>query len=97
MSAGETREFPIPMSSCGVPDTAQGYSLNIGVVTPGPLEYLTVWPAGQSMPTVGTLNSPGAGIVSDAAIVPAGSGGAISIFVSNATDVIIDIDGYFAP
>ena len=97
MSAGETREFPIPLSSCGVPDTAQGYSLNIGVVTPGPLEYLTVWPAGQSMPTVGTLNSPGAGIVSDAAIVPAGTGGAISLFVSNLTDVIIDIDGYFAP
>jgi hypothetical protein len=35
--------------------------------------------------------------VSDAAIVPAGANGGIDIFVSDATDVIIDIDGYFAP
>jgi hypothetical protein len=79
------------------PPTMAGYSLNIGVVTPGPLEYLTVWPTGVSMPTVGTLNSPGAGIVSDAAIVPAGTSGSINVFVSNTTDVIIDINGYFAP
>ena len=45
---------------------------------------------------VGTLSSQGAGIVSDAAIVPAGTGGAISIFVADTTDVIIDINGYFA-
>jgi hypothetical protein len=97
MSAGATRDFPIPMSSCGVPATAQAYSLNIGVVTPGPLAVLETWPAGQPQPLVGTLNSPQAGIVSDAAIVPAGTNGAISIYVSNTTDVIIDIDGYFAP
>jgi Beta-propeller repeat len=97
MSAGSTRDFPIPSSSCSVPASAQAYSLNIGVVTPGPLAFLEAWPAGQPQPLVGTLNSPQAGIVSNAAIVPAGVNGAISIYVSNTTDVIIDIDGYFAP
>jgi hypothetical protein len=97
MSAGSTRDFPIPMSSCGVPASAQAFSLNIGVVTPGPLAVLETWPAGQPQPLVGTLSSPQAGVVSDAAIVPAGANGAISIYVSNTTDVIIDIDGYFAP
>jgi len=29
--------------------------------------------------------------------VPAGTGGAISVFASNATDLLIDINGYFAP
>jgi hypothetical protein len=29
--------------------------------------------------------------------VPAGTGGAVSVFVSDATDVIVDINGYFAP
>jgi hypothetical protein len=67
------------------------------VVTAGRLEYLTVWPAGQTMPTVATLGAPTAGIASDAAIVPAGTNGGIDVFVSNTTDVIIDIDGYFAP
>ena len=96
MSAGTTRNFPVPSSDCNVPATAQAYSLNIGVVTPGPLAYLTAWPTGQTQPVVGTLSSQGAGIVSDAAIVPAGTGGAISIFVADTTDVIIDINGYFA-
>jgi hypothetical protein len=73
------------------------YSLNIGVVTPGPLGFLTVWPAGQSMPTVGTLSASAPGIVSDAALVPAGIDGAINVFVADTTDIIIDIDGYFAP
>ena len=33
----------------------------------------------------------------NAAIVPAGTGGAINIFASNSTDLVIDINGYFAP
>jgi hypothetical protein len=97
MTAGSTRDFPIPSSSCGVPASAQAYSLNIGVVAPGPLGYLTTWAAGQPMPLVATLGAPEGGIVGDAAIVAAGANGAISVFVSNTTDVIIDIDGYFAP
>jgi hypothetical protein len=34
-------------------------------------------------------------VVANAAIVPAGTGGAVSVFVSNPTDVILDINGYF--
>jgi len=92
-----SRDFPIPSSSCGVPSTAQAYALNIAVIAPGPLGYLTTWPAGQSMPLVGTLAAPDGGIVGDAAIVPAGDDGAISVYVSDPTNLIIDIDGYFAP
>ena len=33
----------------------------------------------------------------NAAIVPAGARGAVSVFVSNTTNVVLDIDGYFAP
>ena len=85
MTAGSTRDFPIPSSSCGVPASAQAYSLNIGVVAPGPLGYLTTWAAGQPMPLVATLGAPEGGIVGDAAIVAAGANGAISVFVSNTT------------
>jgi hypothetical protein len=35
--------------------------------------------------------------VANAAIVPAGANGAVSIFVTDPTHVILDIDGYFAP
>jgi hypothetical protein len=94
---GATRSFQIPQSACAVPGTAQAYSLNITVIPPGPLGYLTVWPTGSAIPVVATLNSPNGAIVGNAAIMEAGTAGAISLFASNATDVVIDINGYFAP
>ena len=60
------------------------------------LGYLTVWPKGESQPTVSTLNNPTATIVANAAIVPAGTGGGIAIYAFNNTDLIVDINGYFA-
>ncbi len=35
--------------------------------------------------------------MANAAIVPAGTNGEVSIFVSDAAEVILDINGYFAP
>jgi hypothetical protein len=97
MTAGSTRSFPVFSSSCGVPATAQAYSLNITVVPPGMLDYLTTWPTGETMPGVSTLNDVSGAILANAAIVPAGPSGAINLFVSDTTNVIIDINGYFAP
>ncbi|HLJ49158.1 MAG TPA: FG-GAP-like repeat-containing protein [Bryobacteraceae bacterium] len=97
MTAGSTRSFPFRSSSCATLTTAQAYSLNITVVPRRSLSYLTSWPSGQTQPVVSTLNSPNGLIVANAAIVPAGANGAISIFVTDDTDVIIDINGYFAP
>lgn len=94
-TAGQKRDVPIPASGCGIPGTARAYSLNITVVPSGPLQYLTAWPTGLSQPNVSTLNSFEGRIVANAAIVPAGTGGAISVFVTNATHVIIDINGYY--
>lgn len=37
------------------------------------------------------------GVVANAAIVPAGNGGAIDVYVSDTTELVIDINGYFAP
>jgi len=98
MAANTTRNFTIPASACGIPSTAQGYALNITVVpTTGTLGFLTIWPAGQPQPLVSTLNSLDGRIKANAAIVPAGAGGAVSVFVTDQTHVIIDINGYFAP
>jgi hypothetical protein len=91
-----TREVPIPQSTCNIPSNAKGYSLNITIVPQGPLSYLTVWPTGQLQPLVSTLNSFEGKVVANAAIVPAGSNGSINIFVTDATNVIVDINGYFA-
>src|SRR5579872_1165169 len=96
IAGGTSRDVPVPSSPCSIPSGAQAYSLNITVVPPGPLTYLTVWPTGQTQPTVSTFNSFDGRIVANAAIVPAGTNGSISVFVSDATHVIIDINGYFS-
>jgi hypothetical protein len=67
------------------------------VVPTGYLDYLTTWPTGTPQPFVSTLNDPNATVVANAALVPAGTGGSISVFVTQQTDLIIDINGYFAP
>ncbi|MBL8218403.1 MAG: collagen-like protein [Bryobacterales bacterium] len=89
------REVPIPLSSCGIPVNARAYSLNFTVVPIVPLQYLTAWPTGQARPNVSTLNSPEGKLVSNAALVPAGLNGSISVFVTETAHVIIDINGYY--
>jgi subtilisin family serine protease/sugar lactone lactonase YvrE len=95
MAAGSSRSFPIPQSGCNIPATAQAYSLNVTAVPEGPLSYLTLWPTGQNQPFVSTLNSLNGNVVANAALVPAGFDGAVSVYVTNPTDVILDINGYF--
>jgi hypothetical protein len=66
----------------------------------GPVDYVSLWPAGSPQPFVSTLNDPEGLIVANAAIVPAGTGfGGVSVFNAgpSTTDVIIDMNGYFAP
>ncbi len=92
-----TRTFPILSSSCNVPAAAQAYSLNFTSVPQGTLGFLTTWPAGQTQPLVSTLNAPTGAVTANAAIVPAGTNGDISVFVTNNSNLVIDINGYFAP
>ncbi len=95
LTAASSRSFALSDSACGIPPTAQAYSLNVTVVPAGPLSFLTLWPTGQPQANVSTLNSWEGIVTANAAIIPAGAGGAVSIFVPNPTDVILDIDGYF--
>lgn len=46
--------FPVA-GRCGIPFTAQAYSLNVTSGPAGFLGYLTLWPTGLSQPVVSTL------------------------------------------
>jgi len=96
MPGGQQRDFPILKSNCKIPDSAKAYSFNFTAVPLVPLGYMTVWPSGQSQPLVSTLNAPTGTVTANAAIVPAGTGGDIDVYPSNDTDLVIDINGYFA-
>jgi len=92
------RSFPILSAPCGLPNTAQAYSLNYTAVPrPSGLGFITTWPTGQTQPLVSTLNAPTGATTANAAIVPSGTGGAVTVFASNDTDLVIDVNGYFAP
>ncbi|HVO60885.1 MAG TPA: Ig domain-containing protein [Terriglobales bacterium] len=99
ITGGTSRTFnPLVSTSCSLPNTAQAYSLNVTVVPKGNyLGYLTIWPTGVPQPVVSTLNSFDGRIKADAAIVGAGTAGAVSVYVTDTTDVVIDITGYFVP
>src|ERR1700693_131253 len=97
-TSGLTRSFTIPSGPCSGIPIAGAYSLNFTVVTMTGFGFLTAWPTGTAQPLVSTLDYVVAeGALANAAIVPASGIGAISVFVSIGTDVIIDINGYYAP
>jgi hypothetical protein len=97
LSAGSSRTLPLGSSSCNIPTTAQAYSLNFTVVPQATLGYLSAWPTGQSQPLVSTLNDLTGTIVANAAIVPAGTAGSIDVYATDTTDLVVDINGYYAP
>jgi len=96
MNGGETRTLALPQSNvCQIPSTAKAYVLNVTLVPRGPIDFVTVWPAGETRPEYWTVRSPDAQIVANSAIVKAGAAGAISVYASDNVDIIIDISGYF--
>ena len=99
LSAGSLRSFPVLSSTqCSIPSGAQAYSLNVTVLPPGPLGYLILWPEGQDQPNTVTVDDITGDIRNNAVIMPAGiSGGGVSAVVNATTDLVIDINGYYAP
>ena len=96
--AGTSQDFNVPsLGGCNIPSTATAYSLNVTVVPHRDLGYLTVWPTGEVQPTVSNMNSPDGRVKANAAIVPAGYQNNVSVYASDTTDVILDVNGYFTP
>lgn len=98
---GTYQSFELPQlaqaNGCANLSTASAYSLNVTVVPQGHLRYLTIWPTGASQPSVSLMNSQDGRVKANAAIVAAGGNRAVSVYATDTTDVILDIDGYFVP
>ncbi len=58
--------------------------------------YVTVWPAGQPMPTASVLNPTAQRTtVPNKVTVPVSGGGQINLYTLNPTDLIADVSGYY--
>ena len=104
IGAGFTQNFNLPqLAELGkfCPafslSAAAAYSLNVTLVpvNGGPVAYLTIWPTGETQPVVSLMNSLDGRIKANAAIVPAGASGQVSVYVTNTTNVLLDINAYF--
>jgi len=97
MGASQIRTITVPTSTrCNIPSSAQAYSLNFTVVPSGFLGYLSAWPTGnRPSPDVSILNSLTGQVIANAAVIPAGTSGSFDVFVTNVTEVVIDINGYY--
>ena len=99
LTAGQSRTIPVLSNTrCNLPSTAQAYSLNFTVVPTGFLGYISAWPTGNPPnPLVSILNDNTGTILANAAVVAAGTAGSIDVFATDQTQLIIDINGYYAP
>jgi hypothetical protein len=97
MSAGVPRNFTI-WGRCGIPATAEAVSFNFTVVNPVGPGFLKVYPQDGPQPVVSTLNYSAAQTIANAAVVPLGTGGGLTAIPGvSGFDLIIDVNGYYAP
>ena len=81
-----------------VPADASAVALNVTATGTSSASDLTVYPAGGAEPSTSNLNWVAGETVPNLVIVPVGSGGQVTF--ANAlgqTDVLADLEGYFAP
>src|SRR5271166_2156645 len=94
IQGGTSRSFAITEGACNVPSNAWGYSLNVTVVPAAHLGYLTVWPTAENQPTVSNLNSVDGRVKANAVtVLGSAERAAVSVFASDTTHVIVDING----
>jgi hypothetical protein len=97
MIADQQRNFPFA-GQCGIPGNAAAVSANFTVTSTQGLGFIQAFPQGDTPPTVSTLNYLGGQTIANAAIVPLGAGGGLTVIAGLAgTQLIIDVNGYYAP
>lgn len=81
----------------GVPaSNVAAVALNVVAVNPVGDGYLTVFPTGTTRPNASNVNFGPGQTISNSVVVKVGSGGQVTVLTSSrATDVVVDVTGYF--
>ena len=79
----------------GVPPDASAVSLNVTAVTATADGFLTVFPCGSAQPNASNLNFTTGSTVANGVIAKLGTGGAVCMYVSAGTHLIVDVNGSF--
>jgi murein DD-endopeptidase MepM/ murein hydrolase activator NlpD len=82
--------------SFGVPVDAVAVVVNVTAVDPVAAGFVTVWPAGDPMPTTSNLNVQAGVTSANLVVATLGRAGALSISISSGyADVLVDVVGWF--
>lgn len=98
LTAGQPREINVTGSgsTSGIPDTATTIVANVTATNPTQGSFLTVWPAGVQQPATSTINMAPGETIANLTTVLIGGNGKISVANAvGATDVIVDVVGYY--
>jgi hypothetical protein len=84
---------------CGLPAGTEAVSVNFTVVAAAGIpagSFLLAFPTGTPPPPTAIMTYGPGQVISNAAIVPLGTGDQMNVNVSGSTHVIMDVNGYFA-
>ena len=79
----------------GIPADASAVVLNVTVTDPAAAGFVTVFPCGAAQPTASNLNFVAGTTIPNAVITKIGDGGKVCLYTSQATQLIVDANGYF--
>ena len=94
VDAGQTLTIPVA-GVAGLPATSVGAQVNVTSVGTQADGFVTVWPCGSERPTSSNLNPVAGRILANGALVGLGAG-AVCVYSSSATDLVVDVTGILA-
>ncbi|MCE9622019.1 MAG: hypothetical protein K8R99_06735 [Actinomycetia bacterium] len=94
VAAGQTYELPVA-GRVGVAPGAATVLLNVAALLPSANGFITVFPCGQPLPTASNLNFVVGDLIANSMMARVGTGGKVCIYSSAATDLIVDVNGFF--
>ena len=89
VAANGVLTVPLPNAQTGVA------ALNITVTGPRAPGFITAYPCGTGRPLASNVNFAPGDVVANAAVVPVGTGGAVCLYTSAATNIVVDLNGTF--
>lgn len=95
---GPGASLNLTVTGGSVPANATAVALNVTVTNTTAGSYLSVYPTGGSRPLLSNLNWGAGETVPNLVMVPVGTNGEVTFYndLGN-TDVVVDLEGYFAP
>jgi hypothetical protein len=97
VAAGGTIDVAVVSQACQIPSSANAAALTITVAKAGAPGFVTAWPTGSAQPTTSSVNYRTDETVANSQLLQLGTGGQISLYTLAATDLIVDVTGYFVP